>query len=369
MPRRSSSSSSWSAPASHASKRAPRSTPPASPTSSSPASPAGDALSWGDALARFREHLVARNLRPLTVRSYGLVVAALRQDLADRDDARGPTALRLADLRAYQVGLLTGDTSASGRALGAATVHARSGALRAFFRFLADEGHVTADPAARLEQPRKPQRAPGVVLTVAEVRRLLAAADTSAAVGLRDRAALELLYATGLRRGELLALDLADLDHHERELVVRDGKGGKGRVLPITRSAYAALRDYLERGRAGLVVPGVRPARGAKGAQAAPVGLSTALFLARPGRTMGPAALEKALRRLVRVARITKHVTAHTLRRSCATHLLQGGASLRHIQALLGHTSLETTAAYLCLDRRDLAREVLLRHPRERIEV
>lgn len=152
-----------------------------------------------------------------------------------------------------------------------------------------------------------------------------------------------------------MALDLGDVDHGERELTVREGKGGKGRVLPITRSAYAALVDYLERGRGAFHTSDRRP--------------TTALLLARPGRPMGAAALKKTLLRLHRVARIEKRVTPHTLRRSFATHLLQAGASLRHIQVLLGHASLQTTASYLCLDRVELRKEVLLRHPRERLDV
>lgn len=140
-------------------------------------------------------------------------------------------------------------------------------------------------------------------------------------------------------------------------MVVREGKGGKGRVVPVTRSAWLALQDYLERGRAAFLRPGHTARAG------------TLVFLVRSGQPMGPKAVEKMLRRLGALAGIKKRITAHTMRRSFATHLLKAGASLRHIQVLLGHASLETTAAYLCLNRQELRREVVLKHPRERIEV
>ena len=311
-------------------------------------------LTWPRALDLFCDHLTARNARPLTLKGYRAVLERFWAQYGRAHAPRGPADVTLAHLREYQVGLFTGATAPSGRPLSAQTVSQTTTALTALFRFLAAEDLIPRDPTRRLEQPKTPPRPPGVVLSVKEVHRLLAAADTTTPYGLRDRAALELLYATGLRRGELLALDLADVDHTERELTVREGKGGKGRVLPITRSAYLALEAYLERGRsafAGFKAP------------------TTHLLLVRGGRPMGPAALKKTVARLAAAAGIPKRATPHCLRRSFATHLLQGGASLRHIQVLLGHASLQTTATYLCLDRSELRHEILLRHPREQLDV
>lgn len=226
--------------------------------------------------------------------------------------------------------------------------------LASFFGFLLDEGLIAADPTRRLERPRAPRAAPGEVLTVAEVRRLLAALPTTSPAGLRDRAVFEVLYATGVRRSELCDLDLADLDHPERELTVRHGKGDKGRVVPLTRSAYAAVENYLERGRPALASK--HPDSGC------------ALFLTGRGRRLHGIKLLYLLRDAAGRAGLAKRLTPHTLRRTCATHLLRGNVSLRHIQVLLGHESLDTTALYLKLDRAELRRELHLRHPRERLD-
>lgn len=312
-------------------------------------------LGWPRALDLFKNHMLARNLRPQTIDGYFAILRRFRQNLDRRGALPSPGEVSLDLLREYQVGLFTGATTVTGEPAGADAVGTITTVLSVFFRFLAAEELIARDPTLRLEQPKTPPRPPGGVLSVKEVRRLLGAADTSTPQGLRDRAVVEVLYATGLRRGELLALDLADLDHGEREVIVRDGKGGKGRILPITRAAYIALQDYLTRGRPAFIKPGA-------------VG-GTFVFLARTGLPMGGKALEKTLRRLAHAAGIKKHLTPHCMRRTFATALLQAGASLRHIQVLLGHTSLETTARYLCLDRRDLRREVLLKHPREKIDV
>jgi integrase/recombinase XerD len=189
------------------------------------------------------------------------------------------------------------------------------------------------------------------VLTVKEVRRFLASPDVTTPLGLRDRAMLEVLYATGVRRNELLGLDLSDLNHAEREITVL-GKGSKVRVLPLTRSAFNELLGYLERGRASFTKSHS----------------DAAMFLSRRGHRLSEPAIKAVVRQYARAAGITRRVTPHTIRRSFATHLLQGGASLRAIQLLLGHSSLNTTAIYLRLDTRELRQEVLLKHPRERID-
>ncbi len=310
-------------------------------------------LGWNGALQRFTDHLRARNLRPSTIESYLARLRRFRGWVAGRRARTTPTRVSLELLREYQVGLLTGTATASGQPMGANSVGTTTTIMSVFFRFLAAEELIPRDPSLRLEQPRTPPRPPGGVLTVKEIRGLLDAASIDTPLGIRDRAVIEVLYATGVRRSELLELELGDVDHAAREIVVREGKGGKTRVLPITRSAYGRLRDYLDRARPTFI----RPRRVA----------GSRVFLATHGRGMGGVALQKTLQRLARRAGITKHLTAHTLRRSFATHLLQAGASLRHIQILLGHASLATTELYLSLDTKELRRAVILKHPRERL--
>jgi integrase/recombinase XerD len=311
--------------------------------------------SWPNAIELFRTHLLARSFRPATVRDYLARLGRFVRYLERKGGRVGPGRVTLELLRDYQVGLLAGTAADKGRPVGAESVAITTSVLAIFFRFLVAEGVIARDPTLRLDKPRSAPRAPGDVLSVKEVEALLDAADTTSPLGLRDRAVAEVLYATGVRRAELLALDLADVDHGARELVVRDGKGGRGRVLPITRSAYERLEDYLARARPALV----KPERMA----------STLLFLARHGGPMGDAALDKTLRRLARASGLEKRLTPHTLRRTFATQLLAAGASLRHIQLLLGHASLATTQVYLALDAGELRRAVILKHPREELGV
>jgi site-specific recombinase XerD len=305
------------------------------------------ALPWLAALDLFETHLRAKRAADLTVVDYLRAVRQLEEELRPLR----PDQVRAADLREVQAGLLTGTAARSKRALTPGAVGRHVAAWRAFFGLLHADGHVAPDPAASLTPPRVTRRPVQHVLTVEEIARLFAAAGTSP-TGLRDRAVVELLYATGLRRAELCALDLADLDHEQRDLLVRRGKGGKARIVPVTRSAWQVVKDYLDLARGQLASD--RPAS------------ACALFLTRFGTRLDNKTVLRILDGLKAKAGIEKPVTPHTLRRCFATHLLQGGANLRQIQVLLGHASLSTTAQYLRLDAEELRREVILKHPRER---
>jgi len=311
------------------------------------------ALSWPDAMDLYQAHLGARNSAARTLYIYRLELVRLRRYLERLRRSPAPAEVRLEHLRAYQAGLLSGETSASRRPLSVGTAHRATSALKGFFRWLTDEKRIQEDPSRRLELPRLPQPLPGEVLSLAEIARLLAAPDVTTSKGLRDRALLEVFYATGLRRGEALGLDLGDLDRRERVLYVRHGKGDKGRVVPLTGSAFEQVDAYLTHGRPALVSDHVDSAR--------------ALFLSVHGRRPCEANVLRILRRHAQAARI-EGLTPHVLRRSFATHLMRAGVSLRHIQVLLGHAKLTTTAVYLRLDTRDLRRELLLRHPREGLD-
>lgn len=321
-------------------------TPPRRPTKQT-------AITWEEAVDRYELHLRAQRVAALTLECHLSAIGHLRAHFAAHVARPSPGEVTLEELRQYQAGLYTGDTSASGKPLCTSSVSGVSSCVRRFFGYLGDEDLIAQDPARRLERPRTPIRHVGDVLTVPEVTRLLAAADPKSTRGLRDRTIVELMYSTGLRRGELLGLDLQDVDREERLVRVRCGKGGKARILPLTRAAWAFLERYLAEARPLLVRD--HPDS------------SAALFLSVRGRRHDEMALVHLLRRLAKAARVAKRVTGHTMRRSYATHLLQSGASLRHIQLLLGHSDLTTTSLYLRLDSQDLRREVLLRHPRERM--
>lgn len=219
-------------------------------------------------------------------------------------------------------------------------------ALRFLFTWLVRTGQLVADPTRHLRLPRAAQTLPRVPST-SDVVRVLRASPKSPA-GLRDRAALELLYGTGLRGGELVRLDLGDVDLAQRLVLVREGKGRQDRLVPLGSRARAALVAYLERGRPALLWHRETPA----------------VFVVRGGARLSRGHLCTRVRRLA--ARRGIALRPHLLRHACATHLLKGRADIRHIQRLLGHKSLSTTERYTRVEISDLRAVVRRCHPRER---
>ena len=219
-------------------------------------------------------------------------------------------------------------------------------ALRTYFGFLVAEGAVEADPTDRLEAPRVSRKLPEF-LTLDEVDRLLDAPDPSKPLFWRDRAILELLYATGVRVSELVGLPLTALDAEEGFATIF-GKGSKERLVPVGEPALRALGRYLR---------DVRPAldKGKGGGR---------VFLNARGQPMRREAVWKIVKDAARRAGITKKVSPHTLRHTFATHLVEGGADLAAVQELLGHADIATTQIYTHLDR-DYLRDIHRRyHPR-----
>lgn len=220
--------------------------------------------------------------------------------------------------------------------------------VRGWHRFLAREGIEIDDPSGRLRPPKAPRRLPKA-LTIDQVERLLAAPSSEDPIGVRDRALLELLYATGARVSEAIGLDVDDLAHGD---VLRlRGKGSKERIVPIGSFARAAVDAYLTRVRPALAAKGRASARLFLGARGAPLSRQSAWLVIR-------AAAEKA--------QITSEVSPHTLRHSFATHLLQGGADVRVVQELLGHSSVATTQIYTHVSVDTLRDIYATSHPRAR---
>lgn len=220
--------------------------------------------------------------------------------------------------------------------------------VRGWHRFLAREGVEVDDPSGRLRPPKAPRRLPKA-LTIDQVERLLGAPSAEDPIGVRDRALLELLYATGARVSEAIGLDVDDLAHGD---VLRlRGKGSKERIVPIGSFARAAVDAYLTRVRPALAAKGRASARLFLGARGAPLSRQSAWLVIR-------AAAEKA--------QITSEVSPHTLRHSFATHLLQGGADVRVVQELLGHSSVATTQIYTHVSVDTLRDIYATSHPRAR---
>ncbi|MCK2028119.1 site-specific tyrosine recombinase XerD [Microbacterium galbinum] len=231
----------------------------------------------------------------------------------------------------------------------AATSLARlQSSVRGWHRYLAREGIEQDDPSGRLRPPKAPRRLPKA-LTIDQVERLLQAPSSEEPIGIRDRALLELLYATGARVSEAVGLDVDDLAHGD---VLRlRGKGSKERIVPIGSFARDAVDAYLTRVRPGLAAKGRASARLFLGARGAPLSRQSAWLVIR-------SAAERA--------QITAEVSPHTLRHSFATHLLQGGADVRVVQELLGHASVATTQIYTHVSVDTLRDIYATSHPRAR---
>ena len=255
-------------------------------------------------------------------------------------DARAVTEAHLA---AY-ARTLAEHTTRTGRRLAPASRAAALSVVRRFCAWLEVRGVVLRNPARILSLP-KSTSLPRGILSITQARRLMAAPFPGSVIGQRDRAILELLYGTGLRLGEAARTDVTDLDLRSGLLLVRNGKGRKDRIVPICGSAATALDLYLRESRPELVAR-----------------IDAALFLSRDGARLGAPGLRVRVKSYGR--RIGVTLTPHALRHSCATHLLRGGADLRHVQALLGHQRLTTTALYTRVATRDLRAVVARCHPR-----
>jgi len=218
--------------------------------------------------------------------------------------------------------------------------------LKTLYRFLPLQGADLADPTAQLQAPRQGRYLPSV-LTPPEVEQLLQAPDTSTPLGKRDAALLEMLYATGLRASELVALTVGDVQTTAGYVKVR-GKGGKERLVPVGEMAAVQLDDYLVAGRPHLVK--ARPA--------------LHLFVNRSAQGLTRQGLWKIIKKYMHQAGISKRLSPHTLRHSFATHLLEGGADLRSLQHMLGHVDISTTQIYTHVVQQRLRALYTAHHPR-----
>ncbi len=218
--------------------------------------------------------------------------------------------------------------------------------LRKFFQYLVEEGKVAVDPMLLIDTPKKKASLPEV-LSPKEVEALLKTPKTGEALGLRDRAILEVMYATGLRVSELVNLKLADL-HLELGIIQTIGKGQKERLVPIGDVASKWVKLYLKQSRPKLVKQKRNPY----------------LFVNFHGNQLTRQGIWKNLKALVKQAGIEKNVTPHTLRHSFATHILENGADLRIVQELLGHADISTTQLYTHLSKKRLSAVYKQNHPR-----
>jgi len=289
-----------------------------------------------DAFAQFLT--LERGASPNTVAAYLRDIAHLQNYLEGRGVA-SPAAATSRMLREFVFRL-------KDLGLAPTSIRRHISAARTYYRFLVAEGRVVRDPTERLQSPKKWRTLPSV-LTVHEVERLLDAPRADDPLAWRDRALVELGYATGARVSEIVGLEVKDL-LFDQGLVRLYGKGSKERLVPVGRRALGAVALYNREIR-----PGLEKGKG-----------RGVLFLNGRGQPLSRVGAWGIVKKLARAAGITKRVTPHTLRHTFATHLLEGGADLRAVQEMLGHADLSTTQLYTSVDREYLRSVHRQYHPR-----
>ena len=292
---------------------------------------------WRAALRTFDRELQRRGAAERTRRAYGVDLA----QLALWSSANGvePDTVDYPVLRRYAGEL-------AGRGAGPRTVARKLEAIRSFYKSMVELGEMTANPADLLPAPKQPQRLPRT-MKAEDVAALLNKIPATTPLELRDRALFELAYGCGLRAEELVDLDLQSIDF-DAETVRVEGKGGKTRFVPAGEPALRSVTRYLERGRPALVSADDDPA----------------LLLSKSGRRLSTSDVRRRLKVWARHATQQGAVHPHALRHSFATHLLEGGADLRAIQELLGHSSISTTQVYTRVESARLRAAYARSHPR-----
>lgn len=280
---------------------------------------------------------VERGLATNTLESYGRDLRQYSEYL--EADSETLDAVSRSTVVAYLLHL-------QGQGKATATIARRLAALKAFYQFLLRERRINQDPTANLESPKLEKRLPKV-LTVREVERLLAQPDPAQPAGMRDRAMLELLYATGIRVSELVSLSVVDVNL-EMGYIRCSGKGAKERIVPLGSLAIQSCREYLERARGRLVKHESEEA----------------LFVNHHGHRLTRQGFWKIVKKYADDAKIEKEITPHTLRHSFATHLLENGADLRSVQEMLGHADISTTQIYTHVTKGRLKEVYARTHPR-----
>jgi len=302
-------------------------------------------------LDEFMEDMKLRDYSQRSIRVYRYDLQLFVDWVGSQADLSTPGDLTTEALEKYQMHLMlrpSRKSQSSSKTMSAGSRNRHLAQLRSFFRFLKRTCKLLGNPSADLERAREVKTLPQSVFTVEEMALLLAAIPKNTASGLRDWVAVELLYGTGLRRFELLSLEVPALRLGEELLHVL-GKGRKERVLPMGSGARMALERYLAEGRPQLL-------RGHH---------QSLLVSAKHGGAVSELELLHALRQHAKKAGIRAVEGFHQFRHTCATHLLRGGADLRCIQTLLGHSNLNTTAIYTKVEVTDLQKTLKACHPRE----
>jgi integrase/recombinase XerD len=293
----------------------------------------------------FCEDMAVRGYSERTIGNRRHMLSFLVAWLAERGITR-PAEVTRPVLESYQRHLFH-YRKANGDPLSFRSQSQRLLAVRAFYKWAARQRHVLHNPASEIELPKAERRLPRPALTMAEAELVLAQPDLSELTGIRDRAILEVLYSTGIRRAELAHLAVTDIDHERQTLLVRQGKGRKDRLIPAGERALAWVRKYLAEARPGLAAgddDGI-------------------LFLTGEGTGFALDTLTRLASQYVKASGVPKTGACHLFRHTMATLMLEGGADIRYIQAMLGHAELSTTQIYAQVSVRALQAIHAATHP------
>jgi integrase/recombinase XerD len=300
-----------------------------------------------EAVERYLSELERRNYSRRTLKEYGYDLGVLCRFLAEQHIFTVETVTS-ASLSEYQRWLYDQPTP-GGTARSVITQNRMLAPLKKMFRFLVEESILGRDPSKDLERGKEPHRLPRQILTPREAKRIIESIDTTHVLGYRNRTLMEVLYATGIRSSELGHLRLGDINFDQELLTVRHGKGDRDRVVPLSSIASQFLKTYIS---------GIRPHLVKRITQ-------DHVFLSIQGKPLFSKSLNNIIETHLRKTGFKKHVTCHVWRHTCATHLVQNNAHLRHVQEMLGHRNITTTERYLQLTINDLKKAHRKFHPRE----
>ena len=300
--------------------------------------------------AAYVEWMRTRNYSEVTVKDRIAILRYFATWCAERGITQ-PSEVTKPILERYQRWLYH-RRKANGQPLSFQSQCDRLSGVKGFFKHLAKTNEILSNPASELELPKVPRRLPKHVLSVSEAEKVLAQPDLGDPLGIRDRAIMETLYSTGMRRKEVAALAVFDVDQDRGVVMVREGKGRKDRMVPIGERALLWIEKYRSEVRS---LHAIEPDPGA-------------LFLTAWGEPLALMSLTDMVRRYVERAQIGKHGGCHLFRHTMATLMLEGGADVRHIQEMLGHADLKTTQIYTQVSIRNLKAIHTATHPAARLE-
>lgn len=291
-------------------------------------------------IAEFKQHLKAKGYATATIASYRKGLSQFSDYLQSRDidDLRRANATVI---QHYRLKVMAEPIAAESKAL-------KLRPVKRLFEHLTAAHKLLINPCQGLVETCRPRRKIGTTLTVDEVKALLVQPNLSLKTGIRDRAMLEVFYSTGIRLDELISLDIYHVDLADKVIYIRKAKGRRQRVVPLGKAAAGYLKEYLEK---------IRPYYARK------VAKQRRLFINHFGLAMTAGGIRQMLRKYRIEAAIAKPVSPHTLRRTCATHMLAKGADIRHVQKLLGHKHLKTTQQYTKVIPADIKKTHRAAHP------